>query len=113
MEILPEIEPMPIPYEIPKPRVYSIDLDNTLSIGTAWTSDEALSLEPREEVIEKVNNLYHTNFIVIHTARRHELYPATVRWLEKNGVRYHAIRMEKMPSDVIVDLDVVTKVEDL
>jgi hypothetical protein len=110
----------PIPYEpvhyaenAYKPKVYSVDLDNTLSVGSAWTCDECETLEPRQDAIDKINELYEHNFIVIHTARRHGLYGSTIKWLERNGVRYHALRFEKMPCDIIFDLDAINKVEDL
>jgi len=103
----------PIPFEVVRPKVYSVDLDNTLSIGSAWTSDECENLPPRQEAIDKINQLSEMHFIVIHTARRHGLYQSTVRWLEKNGVRYHAISMGKMPCDKLFDLDAINRVEDL
>ena len=111
--MVPKIDPQPIPYEIAKPKVYSVDLDNTLSVGSAWTCDECETLEPRLDVIEKINELAERNFIVIHTARRHGLYQSTIKWLEKNGVKYHAVRFEKMPCDQIFDLDAINRVEDL
>jgi uncharacterized HAD superfamily protein len=110
----------PIPYEpvhyaenAYKPKVYSVDLDNTLSVGSAWTCDECETLPPRQDMIDKVNELSEMNFIVIHTARRHGLYQSTIKWLEANHVRYHAICMAKMPADKIVDIDVINRVEDL
>jgi hypothetical protein len=96
-----------------KPKVYSVDLDNTLTIGSAWTCDECEALPPRQDAIDRVNSLAEKNFIVIHTARRHGLYQSTIRWLEANHVRYHAISMAKMPCDRLFDLDAVNKVEDL
>lgn len=96
-----------------KPKVYSLDIDGTLTKTSAWTEEECLTVEPRLDVIKRINELFHFNFIIIHTARRHELYMSTIQWLQKHNVRYHAIRMEKMPADVIVDLDVINKLEDL
>ena len=103
----------PIPYEIVRPKVYSVDIDGTLTTDSCWTDDEVLNATPNQEVIDKVNELFQHNFIVVHTARRHELYQSTIKWLEKNGVRYHSTRFEKMPCDVIFDLDAVNRVEDL
>ena len=132
-EITKPIDPQPIPFEPVhyaenaymedcakldeaykvKPRVYLIDIDGTLTKGCAWDDESILNSEPNLEMIKKVNELHERNFIVIHTARRHERYLATVEWLSKNNVRYHAIRMEKCPCDVIVDLDAVNDVSDL
>ena len=113
MEIKPEIEPMPIPYEPVRPKVYLVDVDGTLTKGCAWDDESIRNAEPNQEMIDKINQLHEKNFIVIHTARRHERYLATIDWLTKNGVRYHAIRMEKCPGDYIVDCDARKKVEDL
>jgi uncharacterized HAD superfamily protein len=103
----------PIPYEIPKPKVYLVDIDGTLCKGVCWDDDSILKAEPVKEMIDKVNELHERNFIVIHTARRHERYLATVKWLAKHDVRYHSLRFEKCPGDFIVDADAITKVEDL
>lgn len=96
-----------------KPRVYSVDIDGTLTKTSAWTEEQCLTVEPRPEVIAKINELSKTNFIVIHTARRHELYLATIQWLNTHGVRYHAISMGKMPCDVIFDLDAINDYQKL
>lgn len=103
----------PIPYEIPRPRVISVDLDGTLAEGTSWTCDECENAKPNQEAIDRVNQLAEHDFILIHTARRHGLYGSTIKWLRKNGVKFHAISMEKTPSDLIFDLDAVNRVEDL
>ena len=103
----------PIPYEIVKPKVYSVDLDNTLTVGSAWTVDECENIEPREDAIRKINEIAEKNFVIIHTARRYTLARATMEWLDRNGVKYHAVRFGKMPCDVIFDLDAVNRVEDL
>lgn len=130
MEIKPPLDPQPIPYivtepevwsvkeitpikTVAKPKVYSVDLDNTLSIGSAWTCEDCENLEPRLDVIEKINELAEHNFVVIHTARRHSLYLPTIKWLEKHHVNYQALRFGKMPADIIFDLDAVNRVEDL
>lgn len=112
MEIIREIDPQPIPYEI-RPKVYAVDLDGTICKDHCWTAEEVENAKPNVELIEKINDLYRENFIVIHTARRHELYQPTIKWLGKHGVRYHSVRFEKLPCDVIVDLDAVNRVEDL
>lgn len=96
-----------------KPKVYSIDIDGTLCFDSAWTSEGCLAGKPRTEVIKKVNELHKSNFIIIHTARRHELYLPTIKWLNKHDVRYHAIRMDKMPADIIFDLDAINDLSKL
>lgn len=96
-----------------KPKVYAVDIDGTLTKGTAWTEQDCLDAVPNLEAIKVVNKLHDTNFIVIHTARRHRLYGATIEWLNRNNVQYHAVRFQKMPCDVIVDFDAVNSVERL
>jgi uncharacterized HAD superfamily protein len=86
-----------------KPKVYAIDVDGTLTEETCWDYDSCMLATPRYDVINYVNELAKNNFIVIHTARRNHLYEATVEWLAIHGVKYHAIRMEKMPADYYID----------
>ena len=86
-----------------KPKVIAVDMDGTLTNGMCWDEKSCYEAKPNQRVIDCINNLSLKNFIVIHTARRRELYTATVDWLEMYGVRYHAIRMEKMPADCYVD----------
>ena len=94
-----------------EPRVIGIDCDGVLCTGEAWTPEDVINAEPKLEVIAKVNELYETRFIVIYTARRDHLIPATIQWLRKNGVHYHAISNRKIPLDILID-DKVTNVED-
>ena len=96
-----------------KPKVYSIDIDGSLTKSSAWNEQECLDAEPRLDAIEKVNELALLNFIVIHTARRHELYLPTIVWLNKHNVRFHAVSFAKMPCDIIFDLDAVNEVNKL
>lgn len=84
-------------------KVVAVDMDGTLAKGTAWNAEDAINAEPRMEIIEKVNQLYKGNFIVIHTARRDDMYQATKDWLSLYGVKYHAIAMEKMAADYYID----------
>ena len=99
--------------EVKRPVVVSVDLDGTLAKSTSWTADDCLNAKPNLPLIEKINEMYKDNFIVIHTARRHELYYPTIKWLDKNNVRYHSVRFEKMPCDILIDFDAITKLEEL
>ena len=100
----------PIPFEI-KPQIIAVDCDGTLTTSIAWTEEEMRNAISRTEVIEKVNELYERNFVVIHTARRHAFYEVTIDWLKRNNVRYHSIRMGKLPADLYID-DKCINVED-
>lgn len=91
--------------------VILVDVDGTLTKSVAWTPYECEVAEPRPEVIERVNQLYLTNFIVIYTARRDELIPATLVWLRKNGVRFNALSNNKCGGELLID-DKCVNVED-
>ena len=81
-------------------RVIAVDLDGVLCEGLYWGKGEP---KPITKNIEAVNQLALKYFIVIHTARRYEWAEHTLKWLKRNGVNYHAIHFEKMPSDIYVD----------
>lgn len=84
-------------------KIIGVDFDRTLTKDTAWTPDEALRCEPRHEAIARVNELARSAYIIIYTARRDELLPASLEWLRRNNVRYHALSNNKTPFDLIVD----------
>ena len=91
------------------PKVYCVDVDGTLTTDTCWTNGECLNATANQEMIAKVNGLYEKNFIIIHTARRHSLYQATINWLNWNDVKYHAVSFEKTPG-IPVDLDAINEI---
>jgi len=68
--------------------------------------------EPRLDVIAKINLLYQDHNIIIYTARRDELLPATLQWLRKHNVRYHSISNLKCPADLYVLDDKCINVDD-
>lgn len=84
-------------------KTIAIDFDGTLSEGECWTPEDCLKAKPRQSFIEFVNELYKTNFIVIYTARRDELIPASLEWLRRNNVMYNAFSNNKMGCDVYID----------
>lgn len=84
-------------------KTIGVDCDGTLCKESCWTPEEVLKATPRKEVIEKVNKLAESNFIVIYTARREHLIPATLQWLRKHGVNFNAISIDKTPCDWYVD----------
>ena len=84
-------------------QVICVDLDGTLCNGEAWTEEDCLLATPRTDIIEKVNALYQRNFIVLYTARRDFLIPASLEWLRKNNVRYHAWSNIKIPATKYID----------
>ena len=86
-----------------KRKVIAVDLDGVLCEGAAWTVEEVPAMKPREDVIKKVNELYEMNFVVIYTARRDPLIPATLEWLRRNNVRFHAFSNIKIGAEQYID----------
>ena len=95
-----------------KGKVICVDCDGTLTKDVCWTREQMTEAKPRQEIIDIVNEWGKSNFIVIHTARRHECYLETYNWLQKHGVRFHAISMGKCPADFYLD-DLTTRPEEL
>ena len=83
--------------------VIAVDLDGTHCKDMCWNELACREAKPRKDIIKKVNELYKEYFIVIYSARRSSLYQATIDWLRKNEVKYHAIHLDKMPADVYID----------
>lgn len=90
-----------------RPKIIAVDIDQTLTQEVCFTEDQCLSATPRQDLIDKVNDLYGSNFILIYTGRRIELSEATLLWLERCGVKYHAIKFEKTPYDLFIEQDSV------
>lgn len=85
-------------------RRIGIDLDNTLCKGeSGWTPESCLKAKPYRKMINLVNELYRTDFIVIYTARQNFLMSATFDWLDRHKVKYHAVANGKIPLDILVD----------
>ena len=91
----------------------AIDIDLTLTKGTAWTPAECLTQEPNPEMVDFVNKNYPINHIVIYTARGEGMRNETECWLKNNGVRYHALRMDKMAFDCLIDDKCFNSLDDL
>ena len=84
-------------------KLICVDVDGVLAEGESWTEEESLKAEPRQAIIDKINELYKTNFICIYTARKDELLLATKKWLTNNGVKYHAFSNNKLGCDQYID----------
>jgi uncharacterized HAD superfamily protein len=85
-------------------KIIAIDIDGVLTKGPdCFTEKEILNAVPNKKAIEKVNKLFLNNFVIIYTARRDNLIPATLKWLRKNGVMFQAISNNKMSSDCYID----------
>lgn len=84
-------------------RIINVDVDNTLTNETCFTVAQVLAATPKQSVIDKVAKLYEEDYIVIYTARRDSLIPATFEWLRRNNIRWHAFSNQKPPSDFYID----------
>lgn len=89
----------------PNDKLIAVDLDGTLCSGEAWTCEQCLTVEPKD-TISIVNKMYTSGgHIIIYTARPEAFRNETEYWLNKNGVRFHALVMNtrKMPCDLYID----------
>lgn len=83
--------------------VIAVDMDKTLCAGECWTIESCKNISPVTKMIKKINYLSLSKFIVIYTARRDHLIPATLGWLRRWGVQFHAISNNKTPADIYID----------
>lgn len=86
-------------------RRVGVDLDGTLCEGDHWDNPEqAIQAKPIVKMIDYINNTYYKNdFVIIYTARQNWLMSATFEWLDRNGVKYHAVMNKKCPLDILID----------
>lgn len=86
-------------------KIVLCDVDGTLCSTTAWNIDDCMKAKPILAHVEKLNRLYEKNFIIIYTARRDCLIEATIYWLKKHGIKFHAFSNNKIPGNIILDED--------
>ena len=86
-----------------KSDIINMDLDGTLTKEVCWTPSECLKAAPNLKEIALVNKLHEKKFIIIYTARRDFLIEASLTWLRKHNVRFHAISNNKIPGYYIDD----------
>lgn len=92
-----------------EPKIYLVDIDGTLTEETCFTEEECRKATPNLKMIKWVQEKFNTDFIIIYTARRRSLYQATMEWLDRYDIPFHAYKDTKTPG-VIVDLDSINKV---
>lgn len=83
--------------------VINLDCDGTLTKSICWTPKECLKAKFIERLRPSLEALYKHHFLVIYTARRDYLIPATLEWLRRNNIPYHAISNKKIPGNYIDD----------
>ena len=88
--------------ENPNDQVIAFDLDGTLCKGEFWGEGEP---KPIPEMIKLVQKLYTSGaHIIIFTARQIKYTADTYAWLDKYGVPYHGLMMNRKPgADCYVD----------
>ena len=83
--------------------VIHFDLDKTLSKDTCWTPDDCLQAMPDHEAIRACNELAQKHIVIIYTARKDDLIPASLYWLRANGIAFDGISNNKQASCLYVD----------
>jgi uncharacterized HAD superfamily protein len=96
----------------PRYKTIAVDVDGFLTLETVFTEEEMRNATPNKKVIDLINDLHEVAVIYIYTARRAMHYQVTKDWLDKNGVRYHAIVTDKMPAHCYLD-DSALNIDDL
>ena len=85
-----------------KEKVIAVDMDECLCEEVCWTPEECLNATPNQKVVDKLETLIGA-YIIIYTGRRDWLIPATLKWLRKHGVFFHAISNNKIPANAYID----------
>ena len=85
------------------PYVIAVDLDGTLTMDECWTVEACLNAEPNIEFIQLLREKFDNCLIIVWTARKDELIPASLKWLRKHGVPFRAISNLKMGCDLAID----------
>ncbi len=93
-------------------RILLVDVDQTLTNEVCYTETECLNATPKKNIVQKVAQLYEEDFIVIYTARRDHLIPATLEWLRRNNIRWHAFSNLKIPGAGYID-DLAIHIDDI
>jgi len=94
--------------------VIYVDLDGTLTKETEGFGDKIfMNRTPRKKKIRQINEIREDGHqIIIWTARLPEDLKVTIKWLEKHGVKYDGILLNKPMFDLYV-CDKALNVEDL
>jgi len=84
----------------------AVDIDGTitkLKKIERFDWEYLLSIEPDKEMVKSINELYENNTIYIHTGRQHKFKQITKIWLDKIGIKYHYLIMDKLTAEVYID----------
>lgn len=84
-------------------KVINVDIDGVLTNSDCYTEEEVLNAIPNENVISLIRKLHMKNYIVVYTARRDELIPATLRWLRMHNIPFQSFSNNKACADIYID----------
>lgn len=92
--------------------IRAYDIDHTLCEEVCYTAEQCRTATPILKRIEEVRKTFNSEqnyFVVLYTGRRLPLVEATLEWLEKYNVKFHAFQYGamKMPFDEYVDADAI------
>lgn len=80
-----------------------VDMDDTLTLGTAWTAEDCLNAVPNVPMIIAMNYVFRGEVVIIYTARKDDLMSATHEWVKRNGIYNCGISNDKCPADIYID----------
>lgn len=87
-----------------KKGIIAVDIDGTIAQENKKNWQEYLKVKPIQGNIEFVNQLFDEGYyIVIHTSRPESSRLETEYWLNKNGVKFNVLVMNKLKADVYLD----------
>ncbi len=84
-------------------KIIAVDMDGTLCKEVCWTVEDCNNATPNDQMINTINELSKIHHIVVYTARKDSLIPATLQWLRRFEVKFNAISNTKMAADVYID----------
>jgi uncharacterized HAD superfamily protein len=88
---------------MPTANIIAVDIDGTLTKDVCWDVTDCLSATVDDRIAAKVREAYRDNWIVMYTARRDHLIPATLRWLRQHNIPFHSFSNNKIPANQYVD----------
>lgn len=81
-------------------KVYVFDIDGTITNETdGW---DYVNRTPKNHVIELIQKLYKTAYIILWTSRLSIDEKVTRAWLRKHNVPYHELKFDKMFFDLYI-----------
>ncbi len=82
--------------------IVAIDMDGTTTKGVCWEEKDCEKAK-LTRFSKKIKSFYDKSFVVIWTARKDKLIPATLKHLRENNIPFHAISTEKMVATLYID----------